>query len=358
MKLLIAFIMMVSLLACTTPAVETPMETPTETPTETPVETPIDTPDTSEPVVETTEPIPALTVRDYFPDLTDVIRTFEGEGNEFARFTVRTEYVKDDFVQFHSNNGGTETVDVYEVTENEVRRTFSESEIYFRENHLNYATPDMTRILLQAPLEVGHSWEDPLMGTATIIALDEPIEILDGLTVRTIAVETGDTIEYYAPEYGLVKRDFQDGLVTSTLREFEENTSYKETIRLFTPNEDLMDLIVTNETMEFRTNDIVRQKIAELLRRPIPEGLGLPHDFEINSMYKNRGDGRGYIDVSDDIRKWNVGSSAEALGIDGMIQTIGNYLQVSEVYLWVDGEGYESGHFMYEKDDIFEVRPE
>lgn len=353
MKLFIACFLMLSLLGCTTPAVQTP--DPVETPV---VETPIvEPPQTTEPATST-EPVATIALADYFPDLTDVIRHYHGDGNEYASYSERTEYTKDNLFQFHSNNGGTQTVKVFEITPTQVKQVYTESEIYYRENHLNRRTPEKERILLQTPLEVGTGWDNPDGSSMKIIGVDEALTLFNGETVSAIVVQSNDNMKYYyAPGFGLVKTDFQDGSVLSSLDEFTRNQAYQENVVLYVPNDDVTALVPVEETVEFKTNAVVRDTFSELLKRDHPKGLGLPQDFKILSMYKNQQDGFAYVDVSQAIKQWNVGASAEALGIQGLVKTIGLFLQAEKVYFWVEGEGYSSGHVEFDKNTPFLTNP-
>ncbi len=82
---------------------------------------------------------------------------YEGEGNEFAYYTATIDYVSENRVQQRTNNGGTETIKVFECMNVKISVTYSKSEIFYREDFLNKNTKN-TEILLMEPLISGTTW--------------------------------------------------------------------------------------------------------------------------------------------------------------------------------------------------------
>ena len=369
MRKLIVLLLLLSLAGCSQPVVQPPEtsppaveepqtiepeipETTVETPESETVEPETVEPETTEPETtepETVEPEPGPTVADYFPVFKDTIRFFEGVNNEFASYRVRTEYIKDDLVQFHVNNGGTETVNVYRITEDEVRLIFTESENYSRLSRLDYTAEDQERILLQAPLEVGHSWEDPVIGTSTIIRLDEPIVILGSQLVKAIAVESNGVINYFAQDFGLVKSVYPENDISSTLDKLTEDTEYPERIDIVQIDSSAQP-IGTMSTFDMRTNDSLMEKLSQALRRERPDGLALPDGFKIREIEKEPMSDEVYIDISSDIYHWEVAATDEAITIKELGLTLGGYFAVSQVYLSVDQQDYDSGTLSLDKN--------
>ncbi|MFZ1393331.1 MAG: hypothetical protein WAS22_01095, partial [Trichococcus flocculiformis] len=55
------------------------------------------------------------------------------------------------------------------------------------------------------------------------------------------------------------------------------------------------------------------------------------------------------------VSEMNAGTSAESLILQGVVNTIGEYYGVQEVYLTVAGNSYESGHILMAEGAYFTV---
>lgn len=375
MKKLWIFILIISLVGCTTPVVPPPTETPVTVPEtnepqkpEPMIETPEPEtvePETAEP--ETVEPetkkseSPVVTevddgpllVSDYFPTLKDTLRTYKGEGNEYASFSVRTEYIEDDLVQFHFNNGATETVNIYRIDEQEVRLVYTKAEQYHRYKRLGETTRLQERVLLRAPLEVGRYWIDPSLGEMTIISLDEPVTILDSITVPAIAVQGDGVINYYAKGYGLVKTDYPEHGITSILESFEIDKPYLEKLDLVTIQETGLPS-GTMTTFEMKTNDSLAESLSEALKRPFPSGLDLPEGFLIRQIEVETPEDLVRIDLSSGIYDWPVSLQDEEKILRELGLTLKNYFNVSQIFLSVEGGDYDSGTLKLDQNQPLE----
>src|SRR5699024_5502264 len=109
----------------------------------------------------------------------------------------------------------------------------------------------------------------------------------------------------------------------------------------------------------FRTNDITKETI-EAAYKETPEGLTpvLTENVDINTLYLNQ-DGRVYVDFSKElVEDMNAGSQLEMLIVQSLVDTVGNYYHVQQVYLTVEGEPYESGHIYRGEGEFFTVQTE
>ncbi|MCD8505981.1 MAG: hypothetical protein LRY37_02345 [Alkalibacterium thalassium] len=100
----------------------------------------------------------------WFPKLEDTWLEYEGEGIEYASFTRYPQFAHDDTLQMVESTAGTDVVTVYEYTEDEIREIFVRPETYFRDDMMDTglsSAQDDHEIILQLPIEVGHSWESP-----------------------------------------------------------------------------------------------------------------------------------------------------------------------------------------------------
>lgn len=97
----------------------------------------------------------AMTIQDIFPLDENVMYEFEGNGNEFATFTVFNEYIDEGMVQQRVDNGGTVMARVFKVSNGKVTRTLSKAETYYREDMMDQ-TEDSQEVLLMEPIEKAH----------------------------------------------------------------------------------------------------------------------------------------------------------------------------------------------------------
>lgn len=295
-----------------------------------------------------------ISLREYFPSNDNVMRRFKGHGNEFLDMSIYTEYQKEDLVQFHTNNGGTSSIEVYSVSDDQVVLTYVEHEIYHRENMLRAKSPDQGRIILKTPLKVGEVWTNPDGSISEITQVGRKLETALGL-IDTIVIQNGDSSYYYGKGYGLVRAEHKVGeeLLYTQLSEFQKNTPNLEHFSMNAINAAGDGLQEQPADIPMLTNEVLRIKWAKTLVQTYP---GLPQDLQINSLYKNRVDDMVYADFSKQITQANYGAGMESLMIDGIVRTLVEYFDAQGVYLWVDGGDYQSGHLLIPKNELLKPK--
>lgn len=175
-----------------------------------------------EPVIP--NPDEELGVKAYFPATVGDIWEYEGQGNEYASFYREVVYAEGDLAQFSEDNGGTVTATVYSITEDVITQVFFKGEEYEDTNFLA-EEPNADMVILKAPLSEGTQWNTE-NGSRKIVDLDATVDTPAGqfLSCIQVEVEEGDSTlyEYFAPEVGMVKREFIMGedRVTSSLSDF------------------------------------------------------------------------------------------------------------------------------------------
>ena len=306
-----------------------------------------------------------LSVESLFPIKENVKYEYEGKGNEFASYNVHIDYTSDTRVQQRINNGGTETVRVFEVKEGKVTRVFSKGEVYYRENNLE--SNGEKEIVLQEPIKKGTTWTSGDSGKKTItgIAVDVSVPAGDYKAVEVTTEGPRDkTIEYYAPGVGLVKSVWISGEtgdeVSSSLSKIEENVSLVQNMDFFYPNVEEGQYYYKTRQVSFKTNDITRKVLETAYKEPVSGGLGkvFSPNTKINSLYLNQ-DNRVYIDLNKAfITEMNAGAGYEGMILQCIANTFGRYYGVQEVILTVDNQPYESGHILFKKGDSIPVKGE
>lgn len=295
-----------------------------------------------------------VSIVEFYPITENTKYSYEGEGNEFATYVSFVDYVSNNRIQNRTNNGGTETVNVYEIKDDQLTLLYSRGETYFRHNFLNKEYGE-GKVLLKGPLEEGNSWAYDENTTATITNLSKEIVTTLGnyqAIEVTLEGEQGKTVNYYAKDVGLIKTisSGESYEVSSTLSSIENNIPLIQTIALFYPNTDgSIDTI--DVQIEFNTNDEPKDIIEEVVKELSVYEILSPNTI-INELYFDEEENSVHIDLSDDfISEMNAGASFENLILQSLTNTLGNYYGVQEVYLTIDGGPYESGHIRIEEGE-------
>jgi hypothetical protein len=313
------------------------------------------------PIQGSTQNIKVKSIKDYFPFKGNTKYIYVGTGNEYASYDVIVDYITGNRIQIRRNNGGTETVSVIEYKDGELLKLFSKNEIYYRENFIQNPGNN-EEVLLKEPLEKGTTWtlsdnrKRYISGVETSIAT--PMGIFKTIEVTTES-ENDKTIDYYAPNIGLVKTvSILRGLeISSSLSKIENNISFSQTLEFFYPNVKEDKINFDNKKLNFNTNDITKI-VIEKAYKILPKGnvnKVLSPNTKIKSLYLNK-DNMVYVDFTKAfISEMNAGSGYESMILQSIANTLGRYYGVSKVYLTVEGNPYSSGHIVMRKGEAFKV---
>lgn len=310
----------------------------------------------------TAQPTQDSSAGDYFPILENVRYVYKGEGNEYASYAMTVDYADGARMQQRINNGGAETVRVFEVGHGKVTGVFSRGEVSYRENFLN-KTDSTRNILLMEPIKAGTSWTlgDGSVRTITDVsaAADTPSGSYPAVSVETKGA-SGTTVDYYAKNIGLVKTVFssEGGTVTSSLSSIEKDVPLVQTVRFYYPDINDGKLHYADQKISFKTNDITRKKLEEAYKTPVSgqPGKVFSANTQINSLYLNQ-DGMVYLDLNKAfVTEMNAGSGYESMILQSTAATFGSYYGVGKVLLTIDGGLYESGHILLQKGEYLTVQ--
>jgi len=269
------------------------------------------------------------------------------------------DYVNDSRIQTRTNNSGSELVRVLEINEGQLVELFYRGETYFREN---FTDNEYTggRVLLKEPLEEETSWSSGEDSTTTITGVSKEIVTPQG-NIKAIEVTTeskqGTTIEYYAKDKGLIKviNKGEGYNVSSTLASIENNVPLIQTVTLFYPNADGINLNAVDVQVSFNTNDEAKDVISKTVKDLSVFEI-LSSNTKINELYFNEDDNSVHIDLSKEfVNEMNVGSGFEEMMLQSLANTLGTYYGVQNIFLTIDGGPYESGHILLEKGDPLTV---
>lgn len=299
-------------------------------------------------------------IGDYYPFEQNIKYSYSGEGNEYATYTVFVDYLRGSRQQIRVNNGGTETVQVLENSDGELRRVYSKGENYHREDVTSQSNE--TDILLKEPLREGNSWtlSDGSKRSITNlrVVIKTPLASYECIEVTTVRKESTDK-NYYAANIGLVKTIFTSDKyeVSSSLSKMEKNVPFVQTVNFYYPNGiDSMNYTTAKE-LSFNTNDITK-KIFEKHFKEVPNkdiGKLISANTTIKSLYLNK-DNMVYVDFSKEFtEEMNAGSGYEGQILQCITNILGDYYMVKKVYITVEGNPYSSGHILMKKGEAFVV---
>lgn len=300
-----------------------------------------------------------LKIENVFPIKENTKYSYEGEGNEFATYTMYIDYINGDRIQTRTNNGGSEVVRVLELKNGQLTELFLRGETYFRENFTD-ETFETGKILLKEPLKEGTSWSNGENSTSTITSASKEVVTTQG-NVNAIEVTTknsqGTTIEYYAKDKGLVKTiNKGEGYeVSSTLSQIENNVPLIQTVTLFYPDIDGINYNTIDVPVTFNTNDepkdVIEQTVKDLSAYNI-----FSANTKINELYYRLEDNSVHIDLSENfVTDMSAGAGFEMMILTSIANTLGTYYGVQEVYLTIDGNPYESGHILLNEGESLTV---
>lgn len=303
-----------------------------------------------------------LKIQDYFPLKENVHYTYQGEGNEYAAYSVYVDYISEGKVQQRVNNGGTELAKVLEIKDGKLSKIFSRGEAYYRENLLNAQSTD-TEVLLKEPLAKGTTWTLKDSRVRKIASISAQVTTPAG-SYRAIEVVTegpnDKTTDFYAKDVGLVKSVFSsEGTeVSSSLSKIEENVPFVQKISFFYPNVNDNKLFEATKEISFKTNDITKQKLELAYKEPAPVNTSkvFSPNTKINSLYLNQ-DNVVYLDLNSAfLTEMNAGSGYESMILQSLANTFGKYYGSDKVNLTIDNELYESGHILLKKGEYLQVK--
>lgn len=302
-----------------------------------------------------------LRVEDYFPIRENTRSVFAGQGNEFAAFDVFIDYATPTRVQQRISNGGTVIVEVIEIVDGQLVKTLSQPETYYRENLLEKGNQE--EILLMEPLKVGTTWVRPDNRTSSITnlaaAVTTPYGNLQALEVTTTGDQSNQKQrDYYVKDLGLVKSVYEVGEngeeISSSLAAIEDGVAMTQAVSFFYPNLNDGKIVYQIKALDFYTNDITRDRLATAYQTAAPVTVFSPNT-RINSLYLNQ-DGMVYLDLSSDfLTEMNAGAELEAMMLQSIANTFGNYYGVERVLLTIDNQLYESGHLALKQGEYLTV---
>ena len=303
-----------------------------------------------------------LTIKDYYPFKENIKMEYEGIGNEFAEQETFFEFIEGNRAQLKIFNPGTVIVKVLEYDNGELREVLTEGEFYHIENMLDINS-EKSNIILKEPLKVGNSWNTSEGYKRTITGVDVNIETpykeFKALEITTELGEGRKQMDYYVVNIGQVASIYKDGdfEVKTVLKKIEKEP-YETEVILYYPLYEDIETVYLNRDIKFSTNGDIKKILESNLKDPKTDKLipTLSKNTRINSVEFDRGNRLVKVDFSGELlTEMNAGSSLEDKILNSIVNTLGDYYGVENVYISVEGEPYSSGHFAIREDEYFTV---
>lgn len=175
--------------------------------------------------VEKPEPVPTETNLNQFFLTDDSTAQFLGDGNEYASYSLKTQWLNENYVATYEDNGGTVMQRIYRISTDKISLLAENGEAYDAQmpsvEELD-AMPEIG-IYLSTPLEVGTEFNDWII-TSTSETVETPLQIFTDVIVMEKKEEQGNVNrKYFAKEFGEIKREFimneeeQEIIISSTI---------------------------------------------------------------------------------------------------------------------------------------------
>jgi hypothetical protein len=150
---------------------------------------------------------------------------FLGDGNEYASYSLKTQWMNENYVATYEDNGGTVMQRIYRISTDKISLLAENGEAYDAQmpsvEELE-AKPEIG-IYLSTPLEVGTEFNDWII-TSTSETVETSLQMFTDVIVIEKKEEQGNlNRKYFAKEFGEIKREFimhegeQEIIISSTI---------------------------------------------------------------------------------------------------------------------------------------------
>lgn len=301
-----------------------------------------------------------LTIQDYYPFRENLVMKYIGVNTEFSEKIIFAEFLEGNRIQLKTTFNDSSMIRVLEYENGELREIYNKDGFYHIENVLD-VDESINDVLLKEPLEVRNSWETYNGHIRTItgnnVVIDTPYGSLKALEVTTQLGEGKKQMDYFAEGIGYVGTVyFERGFEIKTLLEKVEEGPLKMNIRFYYPTLNGMNSAYVNREVEFETNGDIRDILEYNMKNPQYEELMpvITENTDINSIELDKEKEIVRIDFSPELIA-DMDLAMEIEMLKSIVNTLGSFYRVENVYISVDGEPYSSDNFILREDEFFSV---
>lgn len=141
-----------------------------------------------------------------------------------------------------------------------------------------------------------------------------------------------------------------------TMDSFDEKKSNDSTneglvATIYTTDEDALNLVNKEVNVKSITPEVI---LDELITNKV-----VPEKTQVLSFKTYVSDGEmevGVLDFSEEFYNFNLGSGFESMMLDSVAKTYLENFELDQLKLLVNGNEYQSGHILFEKDDFFSIK--
>ncbi len=320
--------------------------------------------------VNTASPSPAVsetvkeasTISSYFPFKENTVYEYSGVENNKYDQAMYLGYVNGNTIQRRLAQIATNTTEVMKLENGELRLVYADPYKYLYEDVTNEPS-NIDLLVLKEPLEVGAKWSMMEGDTTEITNMSASVETPYG-TFEAIEVVTtypnGFTSKfYYAKDIGLIKATEinDEGENSYVLADIKENVGVGVETDFYTYNIDDYTNFPIPRTFMVKTNMDFKAAFEEELKKADGDTAKLfTEGTKINSISLDREKSLVTVDISKEfLTEMSLGSGSEGAVLQCIANTFGNFYEVKNFFLTVDGGKYESGHFVIEDGEYFIV---
>lgn len=286
--------------------------------------------------------------KDYFPHNSNSIYIYRGFNNNLINFKSSIDYFNNNKVQVRFDNGTTNTVNIYEYTDNGIKLSFQIENAYHHQNFLDESNT-MDNYLIKYPIIKNNMWLLSDGSKRCITNVDIKVKTQfnlfpSALEIVTISKDNSEfSVDYYVLGIGLVKSIYyikKSGLLYCELEDILENSPFSKNVKIYYPDENLNTIWYSNKTLNYNTNEDITLGFSKLLQTP-PIGL-LPIincNTKINKIYyKNNFAHIDFYEGIINILKENTLKTKAFF--DCIYNTLKNYYKTENIYITINNHPY------------------
>lgn len=288
--------------------------------------------------------------KEYFPHNLNSMYIYRGFNNNLINFKSSIDYFNNNKVQVRFDNGITNTVNIYEYTDNGIKLSFQIENAYHHQNFLDESN-NMDNYLIKDPIVKDNMWLLSDGSKRCITNVDIKVKTQFNLFPSAIEIVTVSkdnskfSVDYYVLGIGLVKSIYyikKIGFLYCELEEILENSPFSENVKIYYPDKNLNTIWYSNKTLSYNTNEDITLGFSKLFETP-PIGL-LPiinRNTKINKIYYNYKNNFAHIDFYEGIINTLKENTLKTTAFfDCIYNTLKNYYKTEKIYITINTHPY------------------